>query len=113
MGKTMMVMIRKQEVLRIEDSRDKCLEDQACRSCRTWGPAIEMGGSKSLILSSAIHSLMHSLRKVSGSTEELGGGGEGLEDIVGKIAMVVIRVREGMFSIKVTWDHERYTISLS
>jgi hypothetical protein len=50
--------------------------------------------SMSLVLNSANHSLMRSLRKVSGSAEGLGGVGEqeGWKCIVGKSVMVVVRV---------------------
>jgi hypothetical protein len=62
---------------RIENSRARCLEEPACpKSQRVWEAAVDVVGSTSLVLNSTIHSLMRSLRKVSGSVEGLGGVGE-------------------------------------
>jgi hypothetical protein len=62
---------------RIENSRDNCLETPACPTPqRAWEVAVDVVGTESLVLNSAIHSLMHSLRKVSGLAEGLGGAGE-------------------------------------
>jgi hypothetical protein len=67
---------------RIENSGDNNLEEpahkpqKALQTWKAWEVAIVIGGSKSIILNSAIHSLMHSLRKVLGLTEEMGGVGE-------------------------------------